>query len=60
MNLKNIVVLLIGIFIFGESDAFAQEKNQWTDTLEYAAARGKKTILCDNEMFLHPLIKNLL
>lgn len=51
MNLKNIVILFIGLFIFGESDAFAQKKNQWTDTLEYAAARGKKTVLCGDEMF---------
>lgn len=51
--MKSFVFLLATIFTFflNQSDSFAQKKNRWTDSLEYAAARGKKAILCGDETF---------
>lgn len=51
MKFKNILLLLCGIIIFSINDVIAQKSNRWTDTLEYAAARGKKAVLCGDESF---------
>lgn len=51
MNLKLFLAILCGIFIINGSQSFAQKRTRWTDTLDYAAARGKKAVLCGDESF---------
>jgi len=51
MKMKHFLILLCGMLFFTNSDVFAQKKNRWTDTLDYAAARGKKAVLCGDESF---------
>jgi hypothetical protein len=51
MNLKHFLAILCGILILNGSESFAQKRTRWTDTLDYAAARGKKAVLCGDESF---------
>lgn len=51
MKTLHLIILLGGLISLNSSNCFAQKKNRWTDTLDYAAARGKKTILCGDESF---------
>jgi hypothetical protein len=51
MKLNRFLLLVFGILIFNISDVLAQKRTQWTDTLDYAAARGKKSVLCGDESF---------
>jgi hypothetical protein len=39
------------MLIFNVNEILAQKQNRWTDSLEYAAARGKKSTLCGDESF---------
>jgi hypothetical protein len=43
MKLNNFILLFCGMLLFNVTEVLAQKKNRWTDTLDYAAARGKKT-----------------
>jgi hypothetical protein len=49
--MKNFLVLLCGMLLLCNTDLLAQKKNRWTDSLDYAAARGKKAVLCGDESF---------
>jgi hypothetical protein len=51
MSLKHYLSILCAIFAFNLSESFAQKRTQWTDSLDYAAARGKKVVLCGDESF---------
>ena len=51
MKLNNFILLFCGILLFNVTEVLAQKKNRWTDTLDYAAARGKKAVLCGDESF---------
>ena len=51
MKITHFLLLLCGILMLNVSDVLAQKKNRWTDTLDYAAARGKKAVLCGDESF---------
>lgn len=51
MNLKLFLVILCGFLFLNENQSFAQKRTRWADTLDYAAARGKKVVLCGDESF---------
>lgn len=51
MKLKHYFLILFGIFVFNIPQTLAQKKTAWTDTLDYAAAKGKKSVLCGDESF---------
>jgi hypothetical protein len=51
MKLNNFILLFCGMLLFNVTEVLAQKKNRWTDTLDYAAARGKKAVLCGDESF---------
>jgi hypothetical protein len=51
MKTKHFFLILFGITLFNLSDVVAQKKSRWSDTLDYAAARGKKVVLCGDENF---------
>ena len=51
MKLNRLIVLVVGILIFTISPVLAQKRNAWTDTLDYAADKCKKAILCGDESF---------
>lgn len=51
MKINHFLIILCGILVLNVSDVLAQKKNRWTDTLDYAAARGKKAVLCGDESF---------
>lgn len=51
MKVFHLLIVLSAFMLFDAPQSFAQKKNRWTDTLDYAAARGKKTVLCGDESF---------
>jgi hypothetical protein len=51
MNIKLFLAILCGVFFLNETHSFAQKRTRWTDSLDYAAARGKKAVLCGDESF---------
>jgi len=51
MKFRYLLILFCGTFLFNVNDVSAQKRNPWTDTLDYAAARGKKAVLCGDESF---------
>ncbi len=51
MKLSFYFILLLGLWNACFNPAQAQKKNRWTDTLDYAAARGKQSVLCGDETF---------
>lgn len=62
MKIYHFLIILCGFLLINSTDGLAQKKNRWTDTLDYAAARGKKTVLCGDESFFtevdqDPIIK---
>ncbi|HRG57452.1 MAG TPA: hypothetical protein PK323_00760 [Bacteroidia bacterium] len=51
MKILHLIIFLCGLMLLDTTNTFAQKRTPWTDTLDYAAARGKKTILCGDESF---------
>ncbi|MCC6253046.1 MAG: hypothetical protein IT238_11370 [Bacteroidia bacterium] len=51
MKLYHFFSLVLIFMLLSTETLLAQKKNRWTDTLEYAAARGKKVVLCGDETY---------
>ena len=51
MKVHYLLLFICGMLIFNVNEILAQKQNRWTDSLEYAAARGKKSTLCGDESF---------
>jgi hypothetical protein len=51
MKLNHLLLIICGMLVFNVTEVLAQKTNRWTDSLDYAAARGKKSTLCGDESF---------
>jgi hypothetical protein len=51
MKTNHLLLLLFGVFILNTVQVLAQKQNRWTDSLNYAASKGKKSVLCGDESF---------
>lgn len=51
MKVYHFIIVLSAFMLFDVHQSYAQKQNRWTDSLDYAAARGKKTVLCGDESF---------
>jgi hypothetical protein len=51
MSLKYYLSIICVVFVFNLSETSAQKRTPWTDSLDYAAAQGKKVVLCGDESF---------
>lgn len=51
MKLKYVLLILVGILVMDISTSLAQKRSAWSDTLDHAAAKGKKSVLCGDESF---------
>lgn len=51
MKIFHLFIFLCGLVLLDTTSTFAQKRTRWTDSLDYAAARGKKVVLCGDESF---------
>lgn len=51
MKLKFVLLIVCGILFLQANQTSAQKRTAWTDTLDYAAAKCKKSVLCGDESF---------
>jgi hypothetical protein len=51
MKIVHLLIVICGFVVLNANNAAAQKRTRWTDSLDYAAARGKQTVLCGDESY---------
>jgi hypothetical protein len=51
MKIVHLLIVTCAFVMLNANNASAQKRTRWTDSLDYAAARGKQTVLCGDESY---------